>query len=314
MNRIVAERGMKLYAGTPVDSPKRLSLSFMAALTESRYGAALPRQSVVTADQLAERLIAAAEAGNEPALDSVCAAVVDFLSAEQLNGLLTKHHIYELISSIYRKANDEGLEIEKSDINTLVLLPDMTMIASDLKKLLQTRVNVAREHRIAGDDTAKLIVEYVIANAYDPDINLQDMSEEFGLSADYISSMIKRETGSAFKEYLTMLRIGEARRLLTEDKTLTVNDAAARIGYRKASNFSKKFKELTGMLPSRVRRGNVAFGRQKAKTQNFCPQNPDFPVFWGRFWGFRTCAGKDACAIVMPVAGSRAGHLPAATT
>ncbi|MDY4138136.1 MAG: AraC family transcriptional regulator [Eubacteriales bacterium] len=292
MNRIVAERGMKLYAGTPVDSPKRLSLSFMAALTESRYGAALPRQSVVTADQLAERLIAAAEAGNEPALDSACAAVVDFLSAEQLNGLLTKHHIYELISSIYRKANDEGLEIEKSDINALVLLPDMTMIASDLKKLLQTRVNVAREHRIAGDDTAKLIVEYVIANAYDPDINLQDMSEEFGLSADYISSMIKRETGSAFKEYLTMLRIGEARRLLMEDKTLTVNDVAARIGYRKASNFSKKFKELTGMLPSQVRRGECSIWSSKSQNTEFLPPKSGFPGFLGALLGFQDLCGQ----------------------
>ena len=93
-------------------------------------------------------------------------------------------------------------------------------------------------------------MEYVIANAFDPDLGLQEMSEAFGLSADYISSMIKRETGSAFKEYLTMLRIGEARRLLNEDKGLSVSDVAFKVGYRQTSNFSKKFKELTGSLPS----------------------------------------------------------------
>ena len=76
------------------------------------------------------------------------------------------------------------------------------------------------------------------------------MSEAFGLSADYISTMIKRETGSAFKEYVTMLRIGEARRLLNEDKSLSVSDVALKVGYRKTSNFSKKFKDLTGSLPS----------------------------------------------------------------
>ena len=79
------------------------------------------------------------------------------------------------------------------------------------------------------------------------------MSDRFNLSADYISTMVKKETGSAFKEYVTLLRISEARRLLMEDKSLTVRDAALRVGYRKASNFSKKFKELTGMLPSEIR-------------------------------------------------------------
>ena len=50
-----------------------------------------------------------------------------------------------------------------------------------------------------------------------------------------------------------MLRIAEGKRLLTEDKTLTVNAVAIKVGYRKTSNFSKKFKELTGMQPSQLR-------------------------------------------------------------
>lgn len=254
---VAAEMGAKLYAGSPVDSPKRLSLSFMAALTESRYGAPPPKQNVISADQLAEQLIAAAESGIENAMDSACAAAVDYLSAEELNGLLTKHHIYELVSSVCRIAQEKGLPIEKSEVNALVLLPDCSMIVSDLKKLLLSKVNAEKAHRLPGDETARLIVEYVIANAYDPDISLQDMSQEFGLSADYISSMIKRETGAAFKEYLTMLRIGEARRLLIENPALTVNDVAVRVGYRKPSNFSKKFKELTGMLPSQIRQQHV---------------------------------------------------------
>ena len=65
--------------------------------------------------------------------------------------------------------------------------------------------------------------------------------------------MVKKETGSAFKEYVTLLRISEARGLLMEDKNLTVSDAALRVGYRKVYNFSKKFKELTGVLPSQIR-------------------------------------------------------------
>ena len=100
---------------------------------------------------------------------------------------------------------------------------------------------------------ARPIVEYVIANAFNPDFDLNMISDRFALSNDYISSLIKKETGSAFKEYLTMLRIGEGKRLLREEKELTIAEVAERVGYRKTSNFSKKFKEITGMLPSEYR-------------------------------------------------------------
>ena len=82
---------------------------------------------------------------------------------------------------------------------------------------------------------------------------LVSLGTAFGLSADYISGMIKRETGSAFKEYVTMLRISEAQRLLKDKKNLNINEVAMMVGYRKASNFSKKYKELTGLLPSQSR-------------------------------------------------------------
>lgn len=243
---------LQIYTGIPVDSPKRLSISFMAALTESRYGTLSPRQNMMTADQLAQQLIAAAETGSASAMEAACSDATEFLSSEQAGGMLTRHHIYELVSAIIRKAEEKGIRIAKTDVNALVLLPDVNMVVNDLSKLIAESVEVG-SRKSAGDDIGRLIVEYVIANAFDPDISLQDMSEEFGLSADYISSMIKKETGTAFKEYLTLLRIGEARRLLVEVPSLPIQDIAMQVGYRKASNFSKKFKELTGMLPSQAR-------------------------------------------------------------
>lgn len=243
---------LRLHAGKPVDSPKRLPLSYMSALTASRYDAPSSPQHRITADSVASLMLEAAEAGDEGALDSACAAVSQFLCESPADGLLTKHHFYELISSIAHKAEERGMQPDRTEMYALVLLPDANMIANDLRKMLLACANQSSRPVLSSDNTSRPIVEYVIANAYDPDISLRDMSDTFGLSADYISSMIKRETGSAFKEYLTLLRISEARRLLAEDSTLTVNDVAFKVGYRKASNFSKKFKELTGVLPSQI--------------------------------------------------------------
>lgn len=249
---VAAGHKLAVYAGKPVDSPKRLSLSFMSALTASHYDAVPTKQQLITVDSLADWLFEAAASGDESAMDKACDAIIRYLSEDPLDGALTKHHFYELISSIATKADERGIKIERTELYALVLLPDASMVANDLRKMLLDSASVSVRPKVASDNTSRLIVEYVNANAYDPDINLQDMSEQFGLSADYISSIIKRETGTAFKEYLTLLRIGEARRLLSEDKTLTVNDVAFRVGYRKASNFSKKFKEMTGVPPSQI--------------------------------------------------------------
>lgn len=255
MLRLAAsECTLELCVGRPVDSPKRLPLSMMSAQTAGSYrGSTSASQKRIQTDFLAERLVAAAECGSQSAMEEVSRDIDRFLMDSATENLLRKQNLYEFLQNVLRKADEHGVEVDKSEVNSLVLLSDISMTLCDLQKLLLEAADKTSQNRLTGNDASKLLVEYVIANAYDPDINLQELSDRFGLSSDYISSMIKKETGFSFKEYLTMLRIAEGKRLLTEEKSLTVNDVAMRVGYRKASNFSKKFKELTGMQPSQVR-------------------------------------------------------------
>lgn len=96
-------------------------------------------------------------------------------------------------------------------------------------------------------------MEYVQENAFDPDFDLGRIAELFGLSNDYVSGMIKKLTGSAFKEYLTELRMQRASLLLRDRPEFTVKDISELVGYRKTSNFIKKFKEKFGCTPSQYR-------------------------------------------------------------
>lgn len=245
---------LEFCVGRPVDSPKRLPLSMISAQTAGSYqGRTSASQKRMRAEFLAERLVATAESGSQGEMEEAGRDVARFLVESSTESLLRKQNLYEFLQNVLCKADEHGMEIDKSEVNSLVLLSDISMILCDLQKLLLEAVDKTSQNRLTGSDASKLLVEYVIANAYDPDINLQEMSDRFGLSTDYISSMIKKETGFSFKEYLTMLRIAEGKRLLTEERSLTVNDVALKVGYRKASNFSKKFKELTGMQPSQLR-------------------------------------------------------------
>ena len=250
---IAGECGCTVFIGQTVEGAKRLPISYMTALTERRVRRTNEKARVRSCSMLAGRLIDAVSSGDEALQAQTAEETRAYLSEEPLSGVMTRFYVYELAEGICKAAEDRGIDLERAEVHSLAMLSDPTVIVQDLIRLLRRAGRAAEPPRCAPDTTARVIAEYVFANAYDPDLDLQKMSEQFGLSADYISNMIKRETGYAFKEYVTILRITEAQRLLSEEKNLTINEIAAMVGYRKSSNFSKKFKELTGVLPSQFR-------------------------------------------------------------
>lgn len=127
-------------------------------------------------------------------------------------------------------------------------------LLSDLAKLLWD-IYPSEEIREStrNDILSRTIVDYIEENVGDCDFGLEKLAIRFGFSADYISSVIKRSTGKPFKEYLTMRRLELAKELLKTRPEMTVNDISFAVGYRKSSNFIKKFKDVFGCTPVQYR-------------------------------------------------------------
>lgn len=87
----------------------------------------------------------------------------------------------------------------------------------------------------------------------DPDIGLEKIAAEVGLTQTYFSSLFKKEIGMSFVEYLTDTRMKEAMRLLkeTNEKIYVV---AQKVGYLESGYFSHVFKKKYGMSPIQCRR------------------------------------------------------------
>jgi AraC-like DNA-binding protein len=69
--------------------------------------------------------------------------------------------------------------------------------------------------------------------------------------------------GITFREYLTRVRITEARRLLTEGGH-SITDVAVATGFTDGSYFARMFRRYTGVLPSQYRGG--ALGQPTAES------------------------------------------------
>jgi YesN/AraC family two-component response regulator len=73
------------------------------------------------------------------------------------------------------------------------------------------------------------------------------------LHPNYISSLFKKETGHTFVNYLNMLRIKEAQKLLLAQRDLPVCAIGQQVGYDNKHYFTKVFKKYTGTTPGAYR-------------------------------------------------------------
>lgn len=85
------------------------------------------------------------------------------------------------------------------------------------------------------------------------EISLNILSDQFHLSAQYISQLFKNEIGVNFLAYLTNIRMEEAKKLLIAT-SYSIGEISQRCGYGDYRVFTKAFKKAEGCTPSQYRR------------------------------------------------------------
>ncbi len=118
-------------------------------------------------------------------------------------------------------------------------------------------LKAVRHHRLRDRrQTARLAVQYIAAH-YHRGPSLEEVARMMGLSYCYFSRLFSQETGMSFQEYLTRVRLENARHLLLTTP-LTVEKVAARVGYEDPSHFIRVFKRCYRMTPRRFARTDGA--------------------------------------------------------
>lgn len=93
----------------------------------------------------------------------------------------------------------------------------------------------------------KQAIIYIHKN-FSKDISQQDIAEKVGISSGYLSTVFRIETGSKFSDYLSDLRISEAR-LKLESGENDLHEIAEACGFRDYSYFFRVFKKKTKLTP-----------------------------------------------------------------
>lgn len=89
------------------------------------------------------------------------------------------------------------------------------------------------------------------------EISLVSVSRELGVSSNYLSQLLKKQTGDTFIELLTKKRMSMAKELLL-CSSLKIREISERCGYNDQHYFSYCFKKYAGVSPNALRRQSLA--------------------------------------------------------
>ena len=114
-------------------------------------------------------------------------------------------------------------------------------------------------HSVVRDDTAETKNQQILeeTKAYirkniGREITRTEIAEHVYLNPDYLSRILKKDTGYSISEYILKVRIGVASELLVKTE-LSVSKIAMSCGYTHMAHFSKMFKKETGYTPNQYR-------------------------------------------------------------
>lgn len=116
---------------------------------------------------------------------------------------------------------------------------------------LEGKVQSIRSNR---EEYSKLVfnaIDYVERNIQ-RNISLSDICEELLISTSYFSKCFKKETGVGFSNYVTMVKMINAKILLKNPQN-RVNEVSRMLGYSDYSYFFQVFKKCFGFAPSDIK-------------------------------------------------------------
>lgn len=99
---------------------------------------------------------------------------------------------------------------------------------------------------------ADRIAAYIDEHANDDWLDLSTLSQEFGVTPQYISNIFKKQRDENVKDYISQRKLARAKELLATTD-LPVREIALRLGYTSEASIIRMFRKYEGITPGEYR-------------------------------------------------------------
>lgn len=188
----------------------------------------------------------AVQANDKTSLLSIVKKLEEQISAFQFDELISCVNRLTSLLYEYQFGNYQALEILHPQQISWIGLPES--VTDPLRECVERCQNEKGNPPFQACSILNAIEE-----CYTQDIRVADLAKRFFISSNYLSILIKKQTGRTFTELVISKRIALARKLLLETAD-PINLIGERVGYKDYSCFIKTFKKHTGLTPYAFRK------------------------------------------------------------
>ena len=181
--------------------------------------------------------------------------------------------ITKISSELSKNFSDNGYKHMVTELYTVVkraiiqISPDALMSYADklcdevddeqsfchfFNELLEYSRNYTSQH----SDKNKMLIQKVkayVEEHYAEEITLDDMADMIGYSTYYFMKLIKEYLGMSFGDFLTSVRMNNAKKLLLSTN-MSISEVGYSVGYNDANYFARVFKRQEKITPSEYKK------------------------------------------------------------
>lgn len=167
---------------------------------------------------------------------------------------MRQYYATHLFNSLITLINQQKLPITETIFQQLNQPINPAQLYQPLLTLSrEIAVNIANRKSSTTDTHNQVMLSYLQKNFRHHDFSLESFAANFNVSTTFLTKFIKQETGLSFAKMVAQLKMDYIKsELVTTERPIKqiIFDA----GYYDVSNFTRKFRELTGLTPSNYRK------------------------------------------------------------
>ena len=124
-----------------------------------------------------------------------------------------------------------------------------------LNKIIEVTQKVENNRSEKSESLIEKAESFINRN-YMKDLSLDDISRYCNISSYYFSKLFKQETGENYVEYLSRVRIENAKKMLS-DSEASIKEISYSVGFSDPNYFSRAFKKYEGVSPTEYKDGKT---------------------------------------------------------
>lgn len=254
------------------ESPDTVGEAYSEALASISSQFAFPKDSIILFEQcqsltnscsypqeLENKVLSALVYGNESNVLLYTNQFFDYLMEQRLNVALLKqlcmHFGLAVLKKIKSHPYSDSFAVPAEsfffDISKHRTIDDFKLFISGQLYALAGQIDQIK--RSASHQKFVSEVQNYLKSHIAEDIGLQDISDYFGLTPSYFSTLFKREFQENFVEYCTKNKLSYANHLLCNPR-YSVTEISKMIGYHDPRYFFKVYKKYQGISPGEYRK------------------------------------------------------------